>query len=117
MLMSDASTAANPQSPPEIHKANLADSDNLTMFRRLFVEHGRKHIGSYAFALALMSLGAGATAYSAYLLKPVLNGLIEGERFKELRMMAWLVFGLFALRDAHARVVLRMTTAAGVLAP
>lgn len=108
MLMSDASSDAKPQSPPESHKANLveqnlvgtslADSDNLTMFRRLFVEHGRKHIGSYAFALALMSLGAGATAYSAYLLKPVLNGLIEGERFKELRMMAWLVFGLFALR-------------------
>jgi ATP-binding cassette subfamily B protein len=108
MLMSDASFDAKPQSPPAIPKENLvepnlagaslSDSDNLTMFRRLFVEHGRKHIGSYAFALALMSLGAGATAYSAYLLKPVLNGLIEGERFKELRMMAWLVFGLFALR-------------------
>ena len=97
MLMSDAQTP-KPSAPPAIPKASLKDSDNLTMFRRLFVEHGRKHIGSYAFALALMSLGAGATAYSAYLLKPVLNGLIEGERFKELRMMAWIVFGLFALR-------------------
>lgn len=103
MLMSDAPFDAKPQSPPAIPEASLAapslaDTDNLMMFRRLFVEHGRRHVGSYAFALALMSLGAGATAYSAYLLKPVLNGLIEGERFKELRMMAWLVFGLFALR-------------------
>ena len=97
MLMSDAQTP-KPSAPPAIPKASLKDSDNLTMFRRLFVEHGRKHLGSYAFAIALMSVGAGATAYSAYLLKPVLNGLIEGERFKELRMMAWIVFGLFALR-------------------
>jgi subfamily B ATP-binding cassette protein MsbA len=97
MLMSDAQTP-KPSAPPAIPKASLKDSDNLTMFRRLFVEHGRKHLASYVFAIALMSVGAGATAYSAYLLKPVLNGLIEGERFKELRMMAWIVFGLFALR-------------------
>jgi ATP-binding cassette subfamily B protein len=97
MLMSDAQTP-KPSAPPAIPKASLKDSDNLTMFRRLFVEHGRKHLASYVFAIALMSVGAGATAYSAYLLKPVLNGLIEGERFKELRMMAWIVFALFALR-------------------
>ena len=76
----------------------LVGADTYQMLRRLFREHGRRHLGSYGLALVLLAAGAAATAYSAYLLKPVLNGLIEGERFRELRMMAWIVFGLFALR-------------------
>jgi ATP-binding cassette subfamily B protein len=76
----------------------LVGADTYQMLRRLFREHGRRHLRSYALALVLLAAGAAATAYSAYLLKPVLNGLIEGERFRELRMMAWIVFGLFVLR-------------------
>ncbi|MDB5571215.1 MAG: transporter ATP-binding protein [Hyphomicrobiales bacterium] len=76
----------------------LANADTAQVLRRLFRDHGRKHLHSYVVAMLLMSVGAGATAWSAYLLKPVLNGLIEGEHFKDMRYMAWLVFGLFAAR-------------------
>lgn len=72
--------------------------ETYDMLRRLYREHGRKHIGSYLLAMALLGVGAAATAYSAYLLKPVLNGIIEGDKFRDLRFMAWLVFGLFVLR-------------------
>ena len=72
--------------------------ETYDMLRRLYREHGRRHIGSYLLAMALLGVGAAATAYSAYLLKPVLNGIIEGDKFRDLRFMAWLVFGLFVLR-------------------
>ncbi len=84
--------------PPRKSLLDLATADTADVLRRLFQDHGRKHLHSYILAMLLMSVGAGATAYSAYLLKPVLNGLIEGEHFKDLRYMAWLVFGLFAAR-------------------
>ena len=45
-----------------------------------------------------MAVGAGATAMSAYLLKPVLNQMVSAEGFKTLRALAWGVFGLFVLR-------------------
>ena len=43
-----------------------------------------------------LAFGAGATAYSAYLLKPVVNGMIDGEGFKYLRTLAWAVAGCLA---------------------
>jgi subfamily B ATP-binding cassette protein MsbA len=74
------------------------DRETYDMLRRLYREHGRKHIGSYILAMILLGVGAAATAYSAFLLKPVLNGLIDGDKFRDLRFLAWLVFGLFLLR-------------------
>ena len=87
MMMKDA----KPRQP-------VLNAETWDMLRRLFREHGRSHVGAYVLALALLGVGAAATAYSAYLLKPVLNGIMEGERFRDLRFMAWLVFGLFVLR-------------------
>ena len=68
------------------------------MLRRIFVDHGRKHVKSYILAAFFLSMGAAATAGSAYLLKPVLNGIVQGDKFSELRLLAWAVFGLFTLR-------------------
>ncbi len=70
----------------------------LAMLRRLFLEHGRPHIRSYILAGLLMGVGAAATAMSAWLLKPVLNHMVEADGFKTLRMLSWGVAGLFFLR-------------------
>lgn len=74
------------------------DVSTSAMLRRLFTEHGREHVAKYIAAAAFLAIGAGATAYSAYLLKPVVNGMIDGEGFKYLRTLAWAVTGLFVLR-------------------
>ena len=82
----------------EKNAASEADYSTVSMVRRLFKEHGRQHVRSYIIAGSLMCLGAGATAFSAWLLKPVLNHMVDAEGFKTLRMLAWGVFGLFLLR-------------------
>jgi subfamily B ATP-binding cassette protein MsbA len=45
-----------------------------------------------------MGIGAGTTALSAWLLKPILNHMVDADGFKTLRMLAWGVVALFALR-------------------
>jgi ATP-binding cassette subfamily B protein len=70
----------------------------LPLLRRLFTEHGRPHIRSYIVAGLLMGIGAATTALSAWLLKPILNHMVDADGFKTLRLLAWGVVGLFALR-------------------
>ncbi|MDP4595136.1 MAG: ABC transporter ATP-binding protein/permease [Beijerinckiaceae bacterium] len=75
--------------------------DTATSFgilRRLVREHGQEHASAYIGAAVLLMLAAGATAWSAYLLKPVVNGMVAGTDFKQLRALAWLVAGLFTAR-------------------
>ena len=81
-----------PASPPA-----FADG-TISMLRRLFAEHGRQHVGAYLAAFVMMGVGAGATAMTAYLLKPVLNHMVDADGFKTLRMLSWLIFGLFLMR-------------------
>jgi subfamily B ATP-binding cassette protein MsbA len=71
---------------------------DYSLLRRLFAEHGRRHLAAYAAAAVLMAFGAAATGFSAYLLKPVLNHMVEASQFGTLRTLAWSVFALFALR-------------------
>jgi subfamily B ATP-binding cassette protein MsbA len=81
------------------HESTSAEqSGTFGLLRRLFMDHAREHVSAYATAIVLMAVGAGATAGSAYLLKPVLNHMVEGEGFRELRALSWLVALLFALR-------------------
>jgi len=88
----DGSTKDASTKDPWIH------SDTYPMLRRIFLDHGRQHIKAYILAAVLLAIGAAATAASAYLLKPVLNGIVDGTKFSGLRMLAWAVFGLFTLR-------------------
>ncbi|MGE3245536.1 MAG: ABC transporter ATP-binding protein [Beijerinckiaceae bacterium] len=74
------------------------DASGVAVLKRLVREHGRHHLPAYAGAAILMALAAAATAYSAYLLKPVVNGMVAGDSFRQLRTMAWIVAGLFAAR-------------------
>lgn len=74
------------------------DIPTSAMLRRIFTEHGRQYLLKYILAGIFLAIGAGATAYSAFLLKPVVNGMIDGEGFKYLRTLAWAVTGLFIIR-------------------
>ena len=70
----------------------------FALLRRLFTDHAREHAWAYAGAAVLMGVGSASTAGSAYLLKPVLNHMVEGAGFKDLRALSWMVALLFAVR-------------------
>jgi ATP-binding cassette subfamily B protein len=84
------------KSPKAAKKA--AELGAFGLVRRLFVEHGRKHLRAYVTASLLMAIGAITTGYAAYLMKPAVNGMTGSGGFKELRALAWTVWGLFAIR-------------------
>jgi len=68
------------------------------VLRRLVVEQGRAHIRGYALAFLFMALVAGSQTYSAYLLKPVINGLTVERDFRGLRILAFTIAGLYLLK-------------------
>lgn len=74
--------------------------ESLVLIRRLFADQGRAHLGAYLAALGLMALAASATALSAYLLKPVLNHIVEPDGFATLKYLSLYIAGLFVVRGA-----------------
>ena len=89
--MSDQSKSQSAESAP-------SEPGSIAMLRRLFLEHGRPHLKSYLFAGLFMAIGAAATSVSAWLLKPVLNRMVDPSGFADLRWLAIGVAGLFLLR-------------------
>jgi subfamily B ATP-binding cassette protein MsbA len=68
------------------------------VLRRLVVEQGRGHFWAYALAFLFMAIVAGASTASAYLLKPIINGLMIERDFRALRILAVTVAGLYLLK-------------------
>ncbi len=89
------------------------DLGTLAMIRRLFSEHGQLHVRAYVLAAFLMAIGAGCTATTAWLLKPVLNHMVEGEGFKSLRTISFIVAGLFVLRGLSTYLYLLVLSRTG----
>ena len=88
-----------------IHETAAADGGggSLPLIRRLLSEHARAHRASYAGALSLMALSAGASVLSVALLRPVVNGMTgmnvaEPGAFKQLRNLAIAVAVLYMIR-------------------
>lgn len=79
-------------------QSTRAEEPASTLLRRIFRDYGKPYIHLYLLATLLLALGAAATAASAWLLKPVVNGMIDGDRFRNLRTLAWAVVALFTLR-------------------
>ncbi len=96
-------TAANPS----------AELGALALLRRLFAEHARQHLWTYAAAACLMGVGAATTTASAYLLKPIVNNMVAGSDFKVLRTISWSVVGLFTVRGFASFGALVLLSRAG----
>ena len=71
---------------------------SLSILRRLVAEHGRRYGIAYAAALVFMCAGSAATALVAYLLKPVLNHMVEPDGLRNMRVLSGAVAALFAIR-------------------
>ena len=70
----------------------------VVLLSRLVRDFGRQHKWAYATGALMLAAGAGTTAISAALLRPVLNGMATAARFSEMRFLAFVVLGLFVLR-------------------
>jgi ATP-binding cassette, subfamily B, bacterial MsbA len=67
---------------------------------RLLTEYGASRWRSYAIALALMSVGAGATALTAYLAGDVINKAYVNRDFTAVVEVSFLIMLVFTLRGA-----------------
>jgi ABC-type multidrug transport system fused ATPase/permease subunit len=72
--------------------------ESIGIIRRLFADQGRRHIGAYLLAGLLMAAAAAATGLSAYLLKPVLDHMVEKNGFGALELLSLAIAGLFLVR-------------------
>jgi ATP-binding cassette subfamily B protein len=85
----------------------------FAILARLQHDYGWPHKWAYAAGAVLLAIVAGATATSAWLLKPVLNGMAGAERFADMRFLAFAVLGLFVLRGAATYGALVVLSRAG----
>ncbi len=81
----------------------VQDGPALAMVRRLLAEHGAAHGTAYAVSLALMAIGAGTSVLSVFLLRPIVNGMMDmhavnAGAFKSLRILALSVGALYIVR-------------------
>lgn len=83
---------------PVLPFAGAAGAESRAMIFRLLAEHGRPNIAAYVAAVLLMATSAAATALSAYLLKPVLNHMVEANGIGELEILSVSIAGLFLVR-------------------
>ena len=87
--------------------------DSIAIIRRLFADHGRRHIGAYLLAGILMAASAAATGLSAYLLKPVLDHMVEKNGFRALELLSLAIAGLFLVRGLATYSYLVLLARAG----
>lgn len=67
---------------------------------RLVREFGREHVRGYVLAAALLGLIALSNVSVAWLLRPVLNGMVSAEKLANMRFLAIEALGLFVMRGA-----------------
>ena len=73
-------------------------SGNLLL--RLLREFGREHVFGYLLAALFLALIAFSNLSVAWLLKPVLNGMVSAEKLGQMRNLAWETLAVFVLRGA-----------------
>jgi ATP-binding cassette, subfamily B, bacterial MsbA len=83
---------------PALRFATAVKPQSSAVILRLLADHGRQHVGAYALAALLMAVAAGATALSAFLLKPVLDHMVEANGLRELELLSLSIAGLFLVR-------------------
>ena len=73
-------------------------AENGALLWRLVRDYGYERRWAYALSGLLLAFIGASNALVAWLIKPVLNGMVSAERFGQTRWFAFAAFGLFALR-------------------
>ena len=78
--------------------ATRTPSGNLLL--RLLRDFGRDHVRGYLLAAIFLGLIALSNVSVAWLLRPVLNGMVSAEKLAQMRYLAFEALALFVLRGA-----------------
>jgi subfamily B ATP-binding cassette protein MsbA len=83
----------------KIFELFLPRSD-LSIMKRLLLEKGRQYAPQYALAFTFMFIVAGATAFSAWLMKDVVNLIFVDRQSNALVWLPAIVIGIFVAKGA-----------------
>jgi len=78
--------------------ATRTPSGNLLL--RMLRDFGRDHVLGYLLAASFLGLIALSNVSVAWLLRPVLNGMVSAEKLAQMRYLAFEALALFVLRGA-----------------
>jgi subfamily B ATP-binding cassette protein MsbA len=78
--------------------ATRTPSGNLLL--RMLRDFGREHVLGYLLAATFLGLIALSNVSVAWLLRPVLNGMVSAEKLGQMRFLAFEALALFVLRGA-----------------
>lgn len=78
--------------------ATRTPSGNLLL--RMLRDFGREHVLGYLLAATFLGLIALSNVSVAWLLRPVLNGMVSAEKLAQMRFLAFDALALFVLRGA-----------------
>jgi ATP-binding cassette subfamily B protein len=76
--------------------------DDLALLARLIRERGRKYAPQYAVAFILMFIVAGTTAFSAWLMKDVVNLIFVDRAAGALVWLPAVVIGIFTAKGVSS---------------
>jgi ATP-binding cassette subfamily B protein len=80
--------------------ADTPDFSGIAVIWRLVREFGRDHVRGYILAAVLLALISFANVSVAWLLRPVLNNMVNATELSPMRLLALEALGLFVLRGA-----------------
>jgi subfamily B ATP-binding cassette protein MsbA len=75
-------------------------SDIIAVIRRILRENGREYVGYYVAAVICLMAIAAATAFTAWIMRDVVDEIFYKRRGDLILFVCLLVFGAFALRGA-----------------
>ncbi len=82
---------------PSIHSESRSQQV-IAVLRRMLAENGREYVGAYAGAIACLLAVAGATAFSAWIMRDLINEIFYDRRFDLLPLICGSIAVAFALR-------------------
>jgi ATP-binding cassette subfamily B protein len=85
-------------------KKNKEDRETLAVVFRLINDFGYKYAPRYAIAVAAMMVVAGATAFSAYLMKEVVDSVFVNQSREALFWVAGAIVAVFVVKGLASYV-------------
>ncbi len=83
------------------------------LLRRLLRDFGAQNALGYVLGAICLGMASFANIAVAWLLKPVLNGMVAPEKFAAQRSLAFLIFGLFVMRGVGTYASMRILSRIG----